>query len=156
MGKSKSYEVIEYRDLIKKYLLESDSICELLGNTESPQSLWHNAIYPYEFIPDTTETKKSFINFELRTDSDVMNPTYKTVTIWFFISTHIDNLVDSTSLWYDRVVCVLDNLIAQENVLGINEVKLISNAPYTLADNFKGRILIFKAKDYYDGKKNGK
>lgn len=156
MGKSKSYEVIEYRDLIKKYLLEFESICELLGNAENPQSLWCSTIYPYEFTPDATETKKSFINFELRTDFDSFNPTYKIVTIWFFVSTHIDNLIGSNSLWYDRVVCVLDNLFAEKNVLGINEVKLISNVPYTVSEKFKGRILMFKAKDFQDGRKNGK
>ena len=61
-----------------------------------------------------------------------------------------------TYLWYDRVVCELDNIFTDNNVIGIGKTKIISNDPYYPVNRFKGRQLQFKVKDFNDGRKYGK
>ena len=54
------------------------------------------------------------------------------------------------------MVCELDNLFTDTDILGLTKISLQSNVPYYPVQRFKGRQLSFKAKDFYNGKKYGK
>lgn len=158
MAKARSYDVIEYRNKITKALLSNKNIVELLGSNldAAPDVLPYNRMYPHEFIPETiTETKK-FLNFELRANIDPRNRTYKDITIWFFVMCHNDVIRTSKGLWYDRVVCELDNIFGEQNILGVGKTSIVSNIPYKPNNTFTGRLITFTVKEFTDGLKNGK
>lgn len=163
IGKSRSYEIIEYRKLIERQICTSSEIIKLLGceNEEYPEDIIpYKYSFPHEYIPGTQDKTNRFINYEISANIDSRNNTFKDLTIYFFISCHEDIIRyeenDRTYLWYDLVVCELDNIFCENNVLGIGKTNLINNNPYCPQQKYKGRLLKFVVKDFNNGLKNGK
>lgn len=163
IGKSRSYEIIEYRKLIERQICTSPEIIKLLGceNEEYPEDIIpYKYSYPHEYIPGTQSETKRYINYDMRSSIDPRNNTYKNITIFFFIVCHEDVVEykenGRTFLWYDRVVCELDNIFCEKNILGVGKTILTDNDPYYPQQKFKGRLVKFIVKDFTDGLKNGK
>ena len=163
MGKSRSYEVVEYRKSIQNKLCRDPEILKLLdeqSNEHPEDTIPFNKVYPHEYIPDTITETKRIICFDMRADIDSRNKTLKELTIYFFISCHQDVVQYFENgrmfLWYDKVVCALDELFSDQNKLGIGKMQLEENTPYYPQQKFKGRQLTFKVFDFYNGRKYGK
>lgn len=163
MGKARSYEIIEYRKIIMDELCKNPAIIKLLDeeNSEYPEeTIPYQKVFPYEFIPETIMETDKFICFEIQAYMDYYNKVLKDLTVWFFIFCHekvVRRIEDGRQfLWYDSVVCELDNLFTDTDILGLTKISLQSNVPYYPVQRFKGRQLSFKAKDFYNGKKYGK
>lgn len=163
MGKGRSYERIEYRKKILNALCTNDEIIKLLGENEErypEDTLPFSKIYPHEYIPETITKTKRFINFDFRTDLNGVNRVLKDMTIWFWVVCHQDVVpyVENGELylWYDKVVCALDELFSDNNILGIGKTWLVTTAPYYPQQKFKGVVATFKVYDFYDGRKYGK
>ena len=163
MGKARSYEIIEYRKKIMEQICNSKELVKLLGESdaEHPEdAIPFKRCFPHEFIPDTITKTDKYINFDISATLDPRNNVYKDLTIYFFISCH-EEVVQyrengRTYLWYDKVVCELDQLFSETFKLGVNELALSSNLPYCPQQKFKGRVLKFKVNDFYNGLKYGK
>ena len=141
----------------------SEEIVKLLGceNEEQPEEVIpYKWSFPHEYIPDTITQTDRFINFEISATIDPKNNVYKDLTIYFFVVCHEDAIRYkdglNTYLWYDKVVCELDNVFSEKNILGIGEMMLTSNVPYCPQQKFKGRLLKFVVKDFNNGLKYGK
>ena len=164
MGKARSYEIIEYRRKIIDAICESPELVKLLGEEKAkdPEDaiLW-KWVFPHEFIPEVITETNRYINFEISANIDSRNNVYKDLTIYFFIISHQDVIhykeKGRNYLWYDKVVCELDNIFNEHDILGIGgTLSLVSNIPYSPQDNFKGRMLKFIVKDFNNGLKYGK
>lgn len=161
MGKSRSYEIKEYRQKIMLEICKSEMLIELLGlqDEEYPDEVIpYQYSFPHEYIPETiTETRK-FINFDIRASMDVRNNVFKDLTIYFFVLCHKDVARDEKygGMWYDTVTCELDNIFCEKNVLGIGKTTLVQNDPYKPEKDHTGRFLTFKVKDFNNGLKYGK
>lgn len=163
MGKSRSYEIIEYRKLIERQLCTSPEIIKLLGcsDEEYPEEIIpYKYSFPHEYIPGTQDKTGRYINYEIYATIDPRNNTFKDLTIYFFIVGHEDLIQykenGRTYLWYDKAACELDNIFCGKNVLGVGNTSLISNIPYSPQMKFKGRLLKFTVKDFNNGLKYGK
>lgn len=163
MGKSRSYEIIEYRKKIMTEICMSKEIVKLLGceDEEYPEDIIpYKWVFPHEYIPDTIKETDRFINFEISATLDTRNNVFKDLTIYFFVVCHEDVIrykdKSINYLWYDKAVCELDNIFCEKNILGIGETVLVSNTPYCPQQKFKGRLLKFIVKDFNNGLKYGK
>lgn len=161
MGKSRSYEIKEYRNKILIEICKSEKLVKLLGleNEEYPEDILpYKYIFPHEYIPDTITETRRFINFEISASIDKMNNVFKELTIYFFILCHKEVSRDSKNggMWYDTVACELDNIFCESDILGIGKTTLVCNDPYKPDKEHIGRILIFKVKDFNNGLKYGK
>lgn len=163
MGKSRSYEIIEYRKKIMTEICRSNEIVKLLDceDEEYPEDIIpYKWVFPHEYIPDTIKETDRFINFEISATLDTRNNVFKDLTIYFFVVCHEDVIRYKDKginyLWYDKAVCELDNIFCEKNILGIGETVLVSNTPYCPQQKFKGRLLKFIVKDFNNGLKYGK
>lgn len=159
MGKANSYEIIEYRNKIMREICGSKELAKLLGcgENEYPEEvLPYKKVFPHEYIPETILTTGRFLNYEISAVIDPKNSVYKDLTIYFFIVCHEDVIRHKGSLWYDRIVCELDNLFNDTDTLGVGKTSLLSNKPYCPQQRFKGRVLTFVVKDFNNGLRYGK
>ena len=163
MGKARSYEIIEYRNKIMAQICMSSELVKLLGceDEEYPEDIIpYKWSFPHEYIPDTITTTDRFINYEISATIDPNNNTFKDLTIYFFVVCHEDVIrykeKGRTYLWYDKVVCELDNIFCEKNILGVGKTYLVSHVPYCPQKKFKGRLLKFAVKDFNNGLKYGK
>lgn len=163
MGKSRSYEIIEYRNKIMMEICKSEELVKLLGceKEEYPEDVipWKWS-FPHEYIPGVITKTDRFINYEINATLDERNNVYKDLSIYFYVVCHQDVIrykeKGKTYLWYDKVACVLDNIFCEKNILGVGETKLLYNRPYFPKQEFKGRLLAFQVKDFNNGLKYGK
>lgn len=174
MGKTRSYEIKEYRQKIMDILCESDRVCTLLGvdKKEAYHLLPFHKSFPHEWIPDVQTQTDRFINFEISATKNVINDVFKDITIYFFVVCHKDIARwkddfndeyddDIVDLWYDEATCALDDIFNDKRTddLGfgiVGTMELISNKPYVPQEKYRGRILTFKVRDFENGKKYGK
>lgn len=161
MGKSRSYEIKEYRNKILTEICKSEKLVKLLGfeDEEYPEDILpYKYIFPHEYVPDTITKTDRFINFEISATIDNRNNVFKDMTIYIFVVGHEDVVKDKKygGLWYDTATCELDNIFCENNILGVGETTLVSNKPYCPQQKFKGRLLTFVVKDFNNGLKNGK
>lgn len=144
-------------------ICKSEELIKLLGEAteEYPEDVIpYKWSFPHEYIPETITQTDKFINFEISAAIDTRNNVYKDLNIYFYVICHQDaikyNENGRTYLWYDKVVCELDSIFSDRNILGIGATTLVSNVPYYPQQKFKGRLLKFAVKDFSDGIKNGK
>lgn len=144
-------------------ICKSKELVKLLGceNEEYPEDVIpYSKSFPHEYIPEVITKTERFINYEISATLDQRNNVYKDLTIYFFVVCHEDVIRykenGRTFLWYDKVVCELDELFCDGDWLGVGETKLVSNSPYAPHQKFKGRLLKFVVKDFNDGKKYGR
>ena len=161
MGKSRSYEIKEYRNKILTEICKSEKLVKLLGfeDEEYPEDILpYKYVFPHEYVPDTITKTDRFINFEISATIDNRNNVFKDLTIYMFVVGHEDVVKDKKygGLWYDTATCELDNIFCESNILGVGETTLISNKPYCPQQKFKGRLLTFVVKDFNNGLKYGK
>ena len=79
MGKSRSYEIIEFRKLIMNQIVQSKELVKLLGeeNSEYPEdTIPYTRVFPHEYIPDKILETDRFINFEISAALDQTNRTF--------------------------------------------------------------------------------
>lgn len=163
MGKSRSYEVIEYRKKIMDKLCRDKEILKLLDadDTKYPEdTLPYSKIYPHEYVPETITDTRRLICFDISATLDTKNNTLKDMIIYFFISCHQDVVPyfeeGRSFLWYDKVVCALEEIFTdQQGILGVGKIEFLSNKPYYPQQKFKGRLLTFQVSDFYNGRKYG-
>ena len=124
MGKARSYEIIEYRKKINDEICQSQELVKLLGceNEEYPEDIIpYNFSFPHEYIPETIKETKRFINYEISATIDPINNVFKDLTVYFFVVCHEDVIQykekGRTYLWYDKVVCELDNVFSEKNIV---------------------------------------
>ena len=163
VGKSRSYEIIEYRNKIFNEICKSKELVKLLGcegQKDLDLLIPYKYSYPHEFIPETIKETERYINFEISATIDPRNNVFKDLIIYFFVVCHEDVIQYEDNsrkyLWYDKATCELDNLFCEKNVLGIGKTFLTSNVPYSPQNKFKGRLLKFEVKDFNNGLKYGK
>lgn len=163
MGQARSHEIIEYRKQIEKEICKSPELIKLLGceNEEYPEDIIpYKYSFPHEYIPDTITKTDRFVNYEISASIDPRNNTFKDLTIYFFITCHEAVIRyeenGKTYLWYDKVVCELDNIFGDSDILGVGKMVLTNNIPYCPQNKFKGRQLRFVVKDFNNGLKYGK
>lgn len=158
MGRGRSHEIIEYRNKIMDFLLTSEDIVSLMGSTldKSVDELPYKRMFPHERTPGTITNTDKHINFEISAVYDKENKVYKDLTVYFFIFCHMDVERTSKGLWYDRVVEEIDEIFGDKNVLGIGKMVLLQNVPYTPKEEFEGRMITFKTKDFTNGLRYGK
>lgn len=144
-------------------ICRSKELIKLLGESdkEYPEDIIpYKWSFPHEYIPETITKTDKYINFEISASIDSKNNVYKDLTIYFYVLCHqgvvkyIEN--GRTCLWYDKVVCELDNIFSDRNILGVGTTTLVSNIPYFPQQSFKGRLLKFVVKDFNNGTKYGR
>lgn len=163
MGKARSYEIIEYRNKIMTQICKSKELIKLLGceKDKYPEdTIPFKVSFPHEYVPEVITKTERYVNFDISASLDPRNNVYKDLTIYFFVTCHKDVVPykenGKSYLWYDRVVCELDNIFCDKDVLGIGKTYLLDNKPYMPHQEFKGRILKFAVKDFNNGLKYGK
>lgn len=163
MGKAKSYEKIEYTKKIMRELCTNQEIIKLLGEektTHPEKTIPYHKCYPHEYIPTVVKETDRFINFDMRMDLDKRNRVLSKVTIWVWVVCHEDVVPyfeDGVNyLWYDKVVCEVNEMLTDKNLLGIGKTWMLSDQPYYPQQKFKGRLLTFEVSDFTNGLKYGK
>ena len=99
-------ELTEFRSRINQKLCSDQKIVDLINDKpKSPipdRDLMYKQIYPYAYTPDAIKDTGTFICHRIYVP-DVMNKTFKKMSIVFYVFVHQDNIRTSDGLRYDLI-----------------------------------------------------
>lgn len=146
-------EFREYRSDILKMICSNDSISSLLLNDgetiSSPSDLIEKHVYPYEYIPGTTEEGKSFISMLLAVHSVDNGMTSYDCFINFYIVSYegimwVSNNDGRMVLRYDQIAEELDKMLNGTRNLGFKMELVGRKDGYQPMHKFHGTMVTYK------------
>ena len=150
--------MIEFKNKITSTMLKDRELVELMGSTidKAREDLHYKQMFPHEWIPDTLKDATRYINFDIQASIDYRNKVFTNITVWFFVICNDDVVKTDNGLWYDCVICRIDELFTDNKVLGIGAMGILENRPYCPTKDIRGRSVTFTVKDFTKGFKYGK
>ena len=124
------HELKEFRSKINQKLCSDQKIVDLINdkpNSPIPdRDLMYKRIYPYAYTPEAVKDTGTFICHRIYVP-DVMNKTFKKMSVVFYIFVHQDNIRTSDGLRYDLIAERIEELFNGTMELGVGILVLLLN-----------------------------
>lgn len=144
-------ELTEYRNTIMKTLCCDAEIVKLVtdkANAPVPnRDLMYTQIFPYAHTPDTTKEANTFICFRV-TVPEVMNKTYKSMNVTFYIFTHQSLIRTQEGLRPDLIGEALERLFNGSLDLGLGRVRLEGMDDISPTEGYHGIAVEYSVLEY--------
>lgn len=144
-------ELREFRSRINEKLCSDQEIVDLINdkpNSPIPdRGLMYKRIYPYAYTPDAVKDTSTFICHRIYVP-DVMNKTFKNVTVAFYVFVHQNNIRTSNGLRYDLIAERLEELFNGAMDLGVGRMKLEGVNDISPAPSFHGISLEYSVSEF--------
>ncbi len=143
-------ELKEFRSRINEKLCSDQTIVDLINdksNSSIPdRDLMYKQIFPYAYTPDAVKDTGTFICHRIYVP-EVMNKTFKNMTIAFYVFVHQDNIRTSKGLRYDLIAERIEDLFNGSFDLGVGRMKLYGFNDISPAPKFHGVSLEYTVTD---------
>jgi len=146
-------KLFDYKNQLMKDMLTKETILLLLDDDyqtlANPKDLIYKQVFPYEYVPDTTEHGQTFICCEVDI-RETFNKTFLMPAIYIWVFTHKSKqrLPNGKGVRTDKLSAEIVKTINGSRLYGLGELNLDSAKRFSPIPNYHGRILTFLAKDY--------
>lgn len=164
-GESAIQKIPQYKMMIMNKILESDTLTKLLFYNESdaldkPEledkfSLLYDRVYPFRFVPDPVQEKKSFITiglsgFRRYQEGFTMYDDYQAGEVYFYIFTHHDLMRTDNGIRQDLMLAEIEKLFEGTADIGnMGQLKLrYANELWFHNNKFGGYTISFTVSDF--------
>ncbi|MCD8206984.1 MAG: hypothetical protein LUD72_03505 [Bacteroidales bacterium] len=142
-------DLVTHEDIV--HLIDEDI------NQEDAASLIYTQIFPYEYLPEVTETAKTFVCCEVDIQR-VMNKTFLIPTLYIWVFTHESKLrLSEGGVRTDKLCSEICSVIDGSRHYGLGELNLYSVKRFAPMSNFNGKLMTFQATEFnrqYDGRRD--
>lgn len=152
-------DFFDYKNQLMGDLLTNETIVSLVGEDvdfEDATELAYTRIFPYEYVPQTTENGWTYICF----DVDIMQSPDKTFylpTLYIWVFSHRSRLrLKEGGARPDKICSEISKAINGSRYYGLGELNLYSVKRFAPMTDYQGKCMTFHAKDFkrvYDGTK---
>ena len=145
-------EFYDYKNLLMKDLCCNEAVVKLMtGNDEAKvpnHVLPYTQIFPYEYVPDTTDEAKTFICYDVDI-VDVINKTFYVPALFIYVFTHksLMRLPKGGSL-LDTLTAEINLMLNGSRYFSLGELSLKSVERFYPERDYYGRALTYQAKDW--------
>lgn len=145
-------ELFDYKNQLIKDLLTSKNIVNLLVDDGKFQGdskdLVYKAVFPYEYLPDTTEEATTYLCCEVDIEG-VFDKTFLHTYIYIWVFTHISLLqLSEGGLRMDKLSSEITKTLNGSRVYGLGTLELHSAKRFAPVSTYQGRVLKFYTKDF--------
>ena len=152
-------EFFEYKNQLMKDILTSETICELLYDDDyqkGGQSLAYTRVFPYEYVPETSEYGGTYICFDVDVET-VPNSTFLFPIIGIWVFSHKSKLrLPEGGVRTDKICCEISKLINGSREYGMGELNLAQVKRFAPMTDYNGKYLRFIATDWNRTSPTGK
>lgn len=141
---------IYYKEIIKNKLINNSSIIKSLNNSDldpdCPADYMGENILPFYLIVETQGKAKNYICFETSfTEVARYNSTYKLGQVIFYVICDNKTIYDKETgiARHDLLAALISDEFNWTNMFG-TQIKLVSDKPVAIDNNYVGRTLIFE------------
>ncbi len=144
-------EFFAYKNQFMDDLMGSKKIRRLLDDDftriRAPGELIYHQVFPYEYVPETTEHATTFICCEVDI-SRVTDKLYLTPDMYVYIFTHKSLVrLPEGGLRIDELSSEITKILSGSRMYGLGELNIYSAKHFAPIANYQGRILIFRSRD---------
>lgn len=146
-------ELKTYKNDIMLKLIGNDNIVKALSLnypdfidrsiTIEPTDLLYTQIFPYKCSPYTQNEQKTFITMKFG-DYRLINRTYKSGKIWFYIFTHYELMRTNEGLRSDYLINQIDSIFNESSDFGIGKMQWDSMDDFQVNEDFMGSMICYK------------
>lgn len=143
-------ELFDYKNQLMGDLLTNPDIVRLIAEDSDirPERLMYSQIFPYEFVPDVTESAKTFVCCEVDI-KEVIDKTYLTPVIYIWVFTHKSKVrLPEGGVRTDKLTSEITKAINGSRMYGLGELNLFSAKRFSPITDYQGRVLTFYARDF--------
>lgn len=145
-------EFFEYKNQLVKDLVTDDRVVRLLSDDATPPgdatSFVYTQIFPFEFIPDTVETGRTYICCDVDVQK-VPNSLFLTPSIYVWVFTHKSLLrLPEGGVRTDRLCSVISNILNGSRYYGVGELDLSSVRRFAPIQDYQGKVMTFTATEF--------
>ena len=149
-------EISEYKNRIAADLLNNEKIVKALSEVVSQEELQqmddllYNRIYPYDYIPQTTQEVGCYICYELYVPKvSIVNYFFKDIVFEFTIICHQDVMkTDYGATRIDYVASLIEEIFNGNKDYTFRELELVSSVPGHVTQTHRCRTVRFVAEDF--------
>jgi hypothetical protein len=151
-------EITEYKKTVIKRLLSDQNLCKAVfyghkdflaqDDINNTDELVYKNIYPHRFIPDTSDTAKTYITISC-TDYRPSGTSFKNGILGIYMFTDKNNF--KTDYGYTRMDYILsrvEELMNSQRGIGIGELNFNSLNEYVVNEKFQGYALTYRPVDF--------
>ena len=145
------HELKEFRSKINQKLCSDQKIVDLINdkpNSPIPdRDLMYKRIYPYAYTPEAVKDTGTFICHRIYVP-DVMNKTFKKMSIVFYVFVHQDNIRTSDGLRYDLIAERIEEMFNGTMEFGVGRMRLVEINDISPAPKFHGISLEYSVSEF--------
>lgn len=155
-------EFFDYKNQLAEDLLTTESIVTLLGDDasmETADSLMYTQVFPFEYIPDTTEEGKTYvcIDVDIQSASGWDDTLFYAPKIYVWIFSHKSRLrLPEGGVRTDKICSEICKKINGSYQYGFGRLNLYAVKRFAPMTDYQGKCMSFIAKDFnkvFDGKR---
>jgi len=148
-------ELYDYKNqLVRDLCSDPDVVRIVTGNLNADvpnHDLPYTQIFPYEFLPETVDDGQTYICLEVDIPS-VPNLTYYLPVVYVWIFTHKSRMRIETDrgggVLVDELSAAVDKKLNGSRYYGLGTLELDSSIHFKPVNDYLGRALIYRAKDF--------
>lgn len=152
-------ELSEYKFTIISRLLENEELCKAIYYNDTDfldkacindptEKLVYNHIFPYRFIPDVNESKKTFVTMSFQ-KFHLVNNSFKKGLIYLYVVTHRDLFkTDYGVTRIDYILNKIDELFNQKRGIGMGKLEFYEMNEFLANEKYQGNYICYKPIDF--------
>ena len=146
-------ELFDYKNVLIRKFITDPTIVHLVNedvDMDDASSLIYTQLFPYEYLPETTEHGYTFICTEVDI-TRVQSKTFLYPTLYIWVFSHKSKLrlpsEDGGGVRTDRLCEAIARNINGSREFGLGELDLYSVKRFAPMTDFNGKLMMFQAKD---------
>lgn len=155
-------ELVDYRNKILMKLNENKNIIKLIYykdtsplNKSTPLDedgniidLNYKNIFPYAFVPNTTEVTDTYITIRLNGFKSI-NQSFKDGYVEIYAFTHKDLIRTNDGLRHDLIINEIDEMFNQSRVLGLGKLEFYSMSEIPIdGKDYYGMVISYRVVEF--------
>lgn len=149
----------DYKNKLIEDIVTTPEIVRLINDDvpfANATDLIYTQVFPFEFLPETTEMGKTYVCVEVDIYESVKKP-YLVPTIYVWVFTHKSLLrLPEGGVRTDALCSAICERINGSMMYGLGQLELFSSKRFAPMSDFNGKCLSFRATEFnrfFDGKK---
>lgn len=144
-------EFFDYKNKLMEDLLTNKEIVGLINDSidgNDVTSLAYTNIFPYEYVPDTIESAKTFICFDVDVQESI-NKTFLLPTLYIWVFSHKSKLrLPEGGVRTDKLTSEIAKAINGSRFYGLGELNLYSAKRFAPVTDYQGKVMTFHTKEF--------
>jgi len=147
-------EFFDYKNQVMADLLTNERIVRLLDDNipiEDAGDLVYTQVFPYEYVPETTEHGVTYIccDVDLLSEGYSTNKTTYKPVLYIWVFTHKDLLrLPEGGVRTDRLAHEIAKTLNGSRYYGMGELELYSVKRFAPMMDYQGKAIVFHARDW--------